>query len=302
MIPNFDDDNYSFHLDHFDSSQHSNNTTLSSIHKQKIDTLFRSKRQANLNKQRIASSSSNASRQSTVSGVSLHSSQSIRSEKSNQSRHSSSIVIRGPSTSPNEGYPNSSNVSKNKLTNSNNTKQNVSSSSSSSNLRLSSPVAGKSTVSIKQSPITVINVDPSTKNIDQTVVTVNNQVKKSSSETITAQNNGVKVRQQTQQNNQAQAELEQVFGGRDQRQKAFLDTRSAVQAQIEKLFENAAIENKNKMGLQDLHSIPPPPPRAPDPPPPPPPSLTTHPAFRHSSPPPPPPPQIAKTKKPTTKK
>lgn len=68
-------------------------------------------------------------------------------------------------------------------------------------------------------------------------------------------------------------ELEYIFGGRDQRKQAFRNTRSAVQAQIERLFADATAE-PNVGGIRLIApklSIAPPLPTSPPPPPPPPP-------------------------------
>ncbi|XP_068239774.1 uncharacterized protein [Palaemon carinicauda] len=46
----------------------------------------------------------------------------------------------------------------------------------------------------------------------------------------------------SQTTNPVQEELERMFGGRDQRQRAFLDVRATVQAQIERLFADATNE------------------------------------------------------------
>nr|XP_045624514.1 uncharacterized protein LOC123774369 [Procambarus clarkii] len=63
------------------------------------------------------------------------------------------------------------------------------------------------------------------------------------------------------QANPVQEELERMFGGRDQRQRAFLDVRATVQAQIERLFADATSEP-----IVGTRAVPPPAPRAPDPP------------------------------------
>ncbi|XP_053651983.2 serine-rich adhesin for platelets [Cherax quadricarinatus] len=65
--------------------------------------------------------------------------------------------------------------------------------------------------------------------------------------------------------NPVQEELERMFGGRDQRQRAFLDVRATVQAQIERLFADATSEP-----ILGTHAPPPRSPPAPcvlDPPP-----------------------------------
>ncbi|XP_063883979.1 LOW QUALITY PROTEIN: uncharacterized protein LOC135112989 [Scylla paramamosain] len=66
------------------------------------------------------------------------------------------------------------------------------------------------------------------------------------------------------------AELERMFGGRDQRQRAFQDVRATVQAQIERLFADASSEpllpRKDKAPLPQLSAAAParaPPPAAP---------------------------------------
>ncbi|XP_042230514.1 uncharacterized protein LOC121871958 [Homarus americanus] len=67
--------------------------------------------------------------------------------------------------------------------------------------------------------------------------------------------------------NPVQEELERMFGGRDQRQRAFLDVRATVQAQIERLFADASSEPI--VGTRAAPPNTPPAPHAPDPPPPP---------------------------------
>lgn len=62
--------------------------------------------------------------------------------------------------------------------------------------------------------------------------------------------------------NPVQEELERMFGGRNQRQRAFLDVRASVQAQIERLFADATNEPLVTSGSRAV-----PPPLTPDPPP-----------------------------------
>lgn len=72
--------------------------------------------------------------------------------------------------------------------------------------------------------------------------------------------------------NPVQEELERMFGGRDQRQRAFMDVRATVQAQIERLFADATSEPSGvSTSSRAMAPRTPPAPRAPEPPPPPPP-------------------------------
>ncbi|KAF2360310.1 PH domain-like [Trinorchestia longiramus] len=253
MVQHYEDENYSFHLDHFNLSSSSNTTTLSSIHKQRIDTLFQSKRQIQRGRQPGPSNvSSRSSRRASVSPVSKSRSNAIlREGRPAHLRHSSSVTVN---------------------TNNNDTNDDAS-------IRRTGAQTVSSKVAVNQAPATVIRIGPDSRPLPP-------KPNKDSSGTRASipPTSGVRVKS-IPSNINAQEELEKAFGGKDQQQKSFLDTRSAVQAQIERLFADASKENITKN--QKQQSIPPPPlpphtsKPAPDAPPPPPP-LETHPALRNT--------------------
>lgn len=249
MVQYVDDDTYSFRLDHrYRPPSASSNTTLSSVHKQRIDTLFHSKRQLQRGRQqRQTSASVTPSRRTSVSPAprSARSNSQVRSDRSQPVRHSSSVTVNG-----------SSNVSSVKTSVQKTGAQTVS-----------------SKIAVNQAPTTVIRIGPDSKPLPPKPIRTQIPV-------TTSTTNGVRINQ-IQTNTNAQEELEQAFGGKDQQQRAFLDTRSAVQAQIEKLFADASKENVNKLLKEhETKNLPVPPKPTPDEPPPPPP-METHPAFRN---------------------
>ena len=261
MVQHCDDDTYSFRLNHADTNININSKTLTLSHKQRIDTLFRSKRLANQNRHGNASSIQ-ASRKST---------QSVTESKTSTIKHSSSVLL------------NSSNHVQNKP-------QRI--------VKTSAPdLSAQPTIIKINSGSRPLPPDPRTlPNISSRQKVPTEAINK------TPSNRGLLVKQNVDNTNQAQEELEQAFGGKDQRQKAFMDTRSAVQAQIERLFADATRENtarNQRIGLETIPIPAPPPALASDPVPPPPPSLKTHPAFRHSTPPPDTPTQTLKRNTPS---
>ena len=237
MVHHYGNDSYSFRLDHVDCS--SANSTLSSIHKQRIDTLFR---------RRVAS----PSRQQLAAPKAKHpvtpSSSAARSSLSPSERSKHSVLIHN-------------------------------SESARASQQRKSPEGFSSTVSIKQTPSTIINVSSSKSTIpSKSSESAHSKEKLPSSGANASQR--IQIHQHKELKPSAEAELEEAFGGKIERQKAFLNTRSAVQAQIERLFADATRENTIRNQRIDIPAPPPLPARSAEPPPPP--SLKTHPAFRNS--------------------
>ena len=266
MVHHQEEDTYSFRLNHTDTNLSSE--ALTTLHKQRIDTLFRSKRLANQNRQtRLGSpeSTTTISRNSTHSFSSGNST--IRSQSTTSLKHSSSVLINS-----------TSNNNKSRLNN------------TSGPIKSPGLNTASTNVSVHPAPTTIIQINSGSRPLPpdpRISTTKNNHVLAAESASTSTPVRRTESKKVVQHTSQAQVELEQAFGGKDQRQKAFMDTRSAVQAQIERLFADATRENTTKnqrIGL-DFTCIPSPPPlpsRAPEPPPPP--SLKTHPAFRNASP------------------
>ncbi|XP_018012564.1 uncharacterized protein LOC108669674 isoform X2 [Hyalella azteca] len=259
MVHHFDHETYSFHLDHFDSPNSSKNSTLSSIHKQRIDLLFQSQRQIQRGRYTSQDNSSRAStRRTSVSPAPRSRSNSIlRPGRPAHLRHSSSVTVNTQNDGKNEEE---------------------------TFIRKTREQTISSKVAVNQEPTTVIRIGPDSRPLPPKPNRDLSASRAQVSVTNTSSNDVQVKPQQTKKN--AQEELERAFGGKDQQQKAFLNTRSAVQAQIEKLFADASKENTAKNNLRDEIPLAPqltphtsrPTPDAPPPPPP----LETHPAFRNT--------------------